>query len=675
MHIFLFKKIVLRRSLSLVVVGLVCCSGLFAQNIQDTAKVRKISEATVTASAKPAPVKQSAPLQVADRATIEKLGLQDLHEVVRGFSGVNIRDYGGIGGVKTVSIRSLGAQHTAVSYDGVAMSNVQSGQVDISRFSLDNVEQVSLFIGQSDNIFQTARLFASAGALEVRSLKPHFTDGSSAHFTAQMKASSFNTYNPSLFYEQRLGEGWSMSLNGDWLVSEGDYPFVVENLKESTIRIRNNGDVERLRSEINLHGDMGRGGKISFKGNYLYSERGLPGSVVLYNEEAHERLWDRNGFAHANYEVALGERWDLKSSLKYAYAWNRYTDEGGKYPGGKVEDCYTQQEYYGSVATQYRVNDNIRFSLAEDLFVNTLDATIPECPFPRRITSLTALAGQYKGSRLTLTASLLGTYITEEVEIGEAAEDRSRLSPAASLSYLISKRHNIRVRASFQDIFRAPTFNDLYYSRVGNTKLKSERATQYNIGLTWSGRVVDDYLEYASLSVDGFYNSVKDKIVAVPTLFIWRMRNVGKVQIAGADVNFSSTARLNLEHLISLSGNYTYQYAVDVTNPQAKNYKHQIPYTPRHAGNINVTWTNPWVNVGYLISAVGERYSLPQNVETNRIKGYMEHTVSLHRDFTLFRCALRLQGEVVNLTNKMYDVIQYYPMPGRSYRVTLKIRL
>lgn len=61
--------------------------------------------------------------------------------------------------MKTVSIRGMGAQHTAVSYDGVTMSNVQSGQIDISRFSLDNVSMITLSIGQSDDTFQAEDLW------------------------------------------------------------------------------------------------------------------------------------------------------------------------------------------------------------------------------------------------------------------------------------------------------------------------------------------------------------------------------------------------------------------------------------------------------------------------------------------------------------------------------------
>lgn len=89
-------------------------------------------------------------------------------DAVRRFAGAQVRDYGGIGGLKTVSIRNMGAAHTAVSYDGVAVSNCQAGQIDIGRFSLDNVSMVSLAVGQTDNLLQSARHYASAGVLASR---------------------------------------------------------------------------------------------------------------------------------------------------------------------------------------------------------------------------------------------------------------------------------------------------------------------------------------------------------------------------------------------------------------------------------------------------------------------------------------------------------------------------
>ena len=54
------------------------------------------------------------------------------------------------------------------------MSNCQAGQIDIGRFSLDNVSVLSLNIGQPEDLLQSARMYASAGVLSIETEKPHF---------------------------------------------------------------------------------------------------------------------------------------------------------------------------------------------------------------------------------------------------------------------------------------------------------------------------------------------------------------------------------------------------------------------------------------------------------------------------------------------------------------------
>ena len=151
------------------------CSSLFGQVI-DTTSYHKLSDVEVIGHRKPSVLKSSAPIQILNNRSFEQLGLQDLSDAVKRFSGVSVQDYGGIGGLKTVSVRSLGAKHTAVSYDGVTITDMQSGQVDISRFSLDDVEMVSLSIGQADDIFQSARVLASAGTLSIQTRSPYLEE-------------------------------------------------------------------------------------------------------------------------------------------------------------------------------------------------------------------------------------------------------------------------------------------------------------------------------------------------------------------------------------------------------------------------------------------------------------------------------------------------------------------
>ena len=157
-------------------------------------------------------------------------------------------------------------------------------------------------------------------------------------------------------------------------------------------------------------------------------------------------------------------------------------------------------------------------------------------------------------------------------------------------------------------------------------------------------------------------------------MFIWKMMNMGEVEIAGADFNATSNFHINNNININLSANYSYQYAIDVTDPSSKNYKHQIPYTPKNSGNISLSVINKWVNFGYTASFVGKRYALPENIKSNLIDGYCEQNISLNREFLIKGITLRLQGEVLNIGNVNYDVIKYYPMPGRQYRITLNVK-
>ena len=78
---------------------------------------------------------------------LKNLNSLNVSDALRYFAGVQIKDYGGIGGIKTVNIRSMGTNHVGVFLDGVQLANVQNGQVDLGQFSLANLESISLYNG------------------------------------------------------------------------------------------------------------------------------------------------------------------------------------------------------------------------------------------------------------------------------------------------------------------------------------------------------------------------------------------------------------------------------------------------------------------------------------------------------------------------------------------------
>lgn len=613
----------------------------------------------------------STPVRRVSSSFISGTGAATLQEALRTFSGISVKDYGGIGGLKTVNIRSFGAQHTGISYDGVTVSNAQNGQVDIGRFNLDNVQSVELNITGSDDIFRSARLASYAGTLVINSARP-VLDSSGTRVTAQMRFASFGTYNPYLGLEQRLGRRWVSAVSANLINSGGDYPFVLHNGDLTTTERRLNSDVKAFNSEARVYGDLGSAGDIVLKASLYASERGLPGAVILYSQDPAERLWDRDISASAMHTLRLGEGWRLRSSLACSSQYNRYTNSDKAYPS-PIEDIYRQNEATLSSVLLWDTGKRLQASLAEDFSLSHLDSNIPDCPYPTRESSYTALSAKYLSGRLTAVATLLATIVREQTRHGEPAPARNRLSPGISVSYRLFKDRDIRFRASLKESYRLPAFNDLYYSRVGSRTLEPEKAYQANVGLTWAK---DCGRTYVQMTADAYRNLVRDKIVAVPTMFIWSMRNVGLVSMTGCDLDACLDERLNDRLRLRLNAGYALQRAIDVTDPGAKNYRDQIAYTPRNSGKAGVILETAWMNIGYTLNAVGERYTLSQNTQAYRVEPYCDHGVSINRTFTFGRhhsWDLHLSAEALNLSGKNYEVIKYYPMPGRNYRTAIKI--
>ena len=676
-----------KRTLAIFAVScnLFLSTSLFAQQQRvDTARTYYIPEITVSDIYQTREVRSTAPLQIFSKDALKNLNALQVSDAVKHFAGVTVKDYGGIGGLKTVSIRSLGAQHTAVGYDGITLTDCQTGQIDLGRFSLDNVDQLSLSNGQSDNIFQPARFFASAGILNIQTLTPRFEDGKHTNISASFKTGSWGLVNPSLLLEQRISRKWTVSANGEWMSSDGHYPYTLYYGNEegdlSSREKRKNTDVQTFRAEAGLYGNFSDKEQWRLKAYYFQSSRGLPNATTFYYTHSSQRLWDKNTFIQSQYKKEFNRQWVFQTSTKWNWSYQRYLDPDYKGSTGEIENSYYQQEYYLSGSVLYRLLNNLSFSFSSDGSINTMNANLNDFAHPTRYSWLTAFAGKYVNNWLTLSASALATVIYEQADKGGSAGNHRKLSPYVSASFKPFDKEEFRIRIFYKDIFRLPSFNDLYYGETGNNKLKPENARQYNIGLTYS-KDVCPFLPYLSATVDAYYNKITDKIIAYPTknLAVWSMRNLGSVEIKGIDVTGNVSLQPCEKLRINLSGNYTYQQALDVTNSdpaseEGRTYKHQIAYTPRVSGSGQAGIETPWINFSYSFLFSGKRYVQNENIAENSMEGYSDHSISISRSFHILKTHTSVSVEVLNIANKNYEIVKNFPMPGRSVRATLNIR-
>ena len=250
-------------------------------------------------------------------------------------------------------------------------------------------------------------------------------------------------------------------------------------------------------------------------------------------------------------------------------------------------------------------------------------------------------------------------------------------TPAVFVSFAPLRRtSDLTLRAFYKKAFRMPTFNDLYYADMGNSKLNPEHVAQYNVGVVYNHSTHGFWTNFR-ISADVYYNKVKDKIVAYPKgqQFRWTMLNLGKVDIRGVDVTAQLTLNPVDDMYITARAQYTFQRAIDVTDPSDNYYRDQIPYIPRNSGAavVNLTWRGWGLNYSWIY--VGERYNQQENIRYNYTQPWYTSDVSLSKDFRIKRVSLRAMVEINNLLSQDYDVILNYPMPKRNYRFTLSVEI
>lgn len=145
-----------RKFLSVMLGGILCLGNMVTLRSQSRLdSLQHLDEVVVTVRALP---KEVIPVQQLAGEQLSRLSSHSVADALRYFSGLQIKDYGGVGGLKTVNIRSMGTNHVGVFYDGVELGNAQNGTVDLGRFSLDNMESVTLYNGQKSAIFSRPRI-------------------------------------------------------------------------------------------------------------------------------------------------------------------------------------------------------------------------------------------------------------------------------------------------------------------------------------------------------------------------------------------------------------------------------------------------------------------------------------------------------------------------------------
>ena len=658
------------------------CPLLTAQNEKDSIESTPLTEVVATAKEQ----KEIISAQKLSGQELDALNSFSVADAIRYFSGVQLKDYGGVGGLKTINIRSMGTNQVGVFYNGIQLGNAQNGQVDLGKFSMDNIEEISLYNGQRSKIFQSARDFGSASSIYIQPRKPHFASNKNTNIKANIKFGSFDLINPSLLMEYKINNNISLSFNGEWINASGKYKVHYRRVLPKskivaydTVAIRQNGDINAVRLEAALYGTLEKGTwNVNF---YNYSsDRGVPGAVINNKWKRGERMQDINSFVQGNMKLAISDRWNTLLNIKYASDYTHF--ENFDYTLYPTNNKFRQKEFYIATANLFYLTDFWDVSFSYDFQYNTLDADFQRMDnydifaYPRRTSHWLSLATSLDLNRLKIQASLLGTLIHETVRKYNAPDDKHVMTPAVFASYRLLPNEDLRLNAFAKKIFRVATFNEMYYVEMISSNIKPEYATQYDLGLKYTKRPRYSIVKNIDAQIDVYYNLVEDKIICTPKspLFKWTTYNLGVVRIKGLEVSVGNMFRMG-NVFLQTKLQYTYQEARNYTDPGDTFYGHQIPYIPWHSGTVIASALYKDWTLNYSFIYTGERYSQSDNIVYNHVQPWYTHDVSLVKKFRIKDMNFKATLEVNNLFDQDYEVIFNYPMPKRNYRFSLVVEL
>lgn len=592
------------------------------------------------------------PSQTLSGAALQNLSTTSVADALKYFSGVQIKDYGGLGGLKTVNVRSLGSQHVGIYLDGIRITNAQNGQIDLGRYSLSNMESVALYNANRNERLQSASEYASAATVYLQTRRPDSTA-----FNVEYGAGSFGLQKLKTYFSFRN----ILFVDAEYQRTDGGYPFRFQSASEDTVGKRRNSDISFYRLEA-------AGFYKGFTAHaYFYSsERGLPGPVVrrLSDQwDSTDRQWDRNFFVQSTYRHTW-DRFALKTNLKYAYDWLRYLqDPSTNAAAMHCDNHYRQQDLYGSVSAAWN-SSWLSLTASTDLRWSDLTTNVYRSAYVYRLDSKSLLSAiaSYRGFEGNI--ALLYTHIGDHsARTAQSAAALSRLTPMFLASW---HRHAFTVRAFHKRIFRAPTLNDLYYTLVGNAQLRPEYTSQFDLGVDYKDR-------HLHLALDAYYNRIEDKIVAIPmkSQFRWSMVNFGLVKSLG----LSATAGYDRtwgKFSASANANYTCQRDRDYSSPHDPEYRNTIPYSPLHSASLIVDLGYDGWSLCTSWLYTGDRFALISNNRDDMLGAWQTVDLKLNKRFRIRRHSVQATIECNNLCDSRHEVVKRYPMPGRNWKATLQ---
>jgi outer membrane receptor protein involved in Fe transport len=523
-------------------------------------------------------------VSVVTRNEMDRRGVENALEVLRGVPGLDVNQTGRRGGATGVFIRGGNSNYNLVMVDGVPV-NQFGGDFDFASLPSDGVERIEVARGPQ------SALYGSNAVTGVVNIISRQGDGP-PHFTALAEAGSFNTHRLSTG-ASGLTRGWGWSFDISQLISQG---VVANDRYRDQSAFFSVGYRKNPRRRFDFH-FFGNANDAGAPGPYGSDPDGLFTGIDTVSRDKQNLF----GYA-ASFAEELSPR--FRQVVTASLATNDY------YFRSPFGDSFSNN-WRGAVNTRSEISVSTRDFLvagieySREKVRNTFIADANNHPFLLPRTSLAYFVENRwtPAPRLFVTAGLrVDDFHTRQLPpdpFGSRplipADTTTKASPRVAVAYMAREPASerwlgeTRLHGSFGTGIREPSGFELAFTN--NPRLKPEKSVSFDSGI--EQRFLGDR---ALVDATYFYNRFEDQIVvlggSLTHLSTFTSDNLGNSRAQGMELSF----RIHPVRTLEVKGEYTLDatslLAVEGASVALSPFRVGQPLIrrPKHSAFFNVTW-------------------------------------------------------------------------------------
>lgn len=543
------------------------------------------------------------PVTIIDRRTIELMGSRRLDEVLKEQTGIAIvNDIGGGSRSIGVQMQGFGSEYVMVLIDGQPMIGRNSGNFDLSRISVSNIERVEITKGAASNLYGGDAL---GGTINIIT----------RHIVSDPQAMAAISYGSNETIDATAeGETPFMNKKGSVSVSTNYYHTGGFNTSTGTIKGTTAPPYDNYAAQGRLRYRFNEKNLLSVSGRY-----GLRRSFMTKDYGASYITKDVLDEKDLNLSATFDHRFNTRWRSMTRYYFTRYDAD--------MSIALTQGDSISQTAfgqTLHRLEQQVSYTLNEKLdVVGGAGGNIEQID-QNILTNVNNIKSYfaYTQANWKITSKLestLGLRYDQIVDYGW------RLDPSMALQYKILPV--LSLKAAYGTGFKAPDMKKLYqvfynpsynymvvgsavlrnivnqmmasgqiskyelepvYNEIKGKALEAEMSKSYNLSLTWE-------TPGKNIRAEGsvFYHDITNQInnVLIGTDMngraLYSYRNNAKAYYKGVELSVRYTPVASL----SISGGYQYLVAKDKTveDEIREGGKYYSPLFDPKTGYVNYT--------------------------------------------------------------------------------------